>query len=937
METMPGFGNVFGRASLSRKLTGLGVLTSTIALLVAGAVLLAADVSTSHQRLVSDTAMRAEALAQNGSAPLAFRDAQSAAEVLATVSLQDHAMSAAIFNPDGSVFARYDRPSMHAPGLEASFTLAAGEQASWSRFVTGGLVVGRPIRVNGEIIGTVMLTSDLDDVWLRAFDFGRIIGAAVFGAFLLAIGLAYALQRVISRPLLALTAVARDIARDGRYDRRAIGDGDGEIGELINGFNGMLSEIQQRDAQLQQQHFELERTVEGRTRELRTANTELVTSRDKAMEASRAKSEFLANMSHEIRTPMNGIIGMTELALMSGPDDQLRDYLTTVKTSADSLLTILNDILDFSKIESRKLELEAIPFSVRELVVETLKPLAMKAEQTGIELLCDIDPAISDRVIGDRLRLRQVLSNLVGNAIKFTAAGHVLVEVRERVRTGNRTTLHFQVTDTGIGIPADKHETIFEAFSQADGSTTRRFGGTGLGLTISATLVRLMGGEIWLESRPDAGSTFHFTTSFECDAAPQPSLLPEPLLADLRVLIVDDNPVNRRILMAQLSRWHTRPTAVGDGASAIATLAEAAAERRPFELVLLDANMPGMDGFDVAEQIAARQDLAGATIMMLTSSGRYGDVGRCGALGIAAYLTKPVGADDLHAAIGRVLRGGTRSIAAIDAADTPPAISRPRALRVLLAEDNVVNQRVAVGMLSARGHSVTVANNGAEALAALAGGTFDLVLMDVQMPVMGGLEATAEIRRRERASGAHVRIVAMTAHAMRGDRDRCLAAGMDGYLSKPIDPQTLFAVVEQDAAAPIQLEPAAPAGPRTPVDMDAVMRRLSGDQNLFQEVAQLFLEDCPRRLENIDAAVASADLGQIRSAAHALKGAAATLSAAGLVAAAGALEACGSDGRVLEAGAAAGQVAIEARRVMAFFRSQLAMEPASCGSAVCVS
>jgi signal transduction histidine kinase/CheY-like chemotaxis protein len=694
----------------------------------------------------------------------------------------------------------------------------------------------------------------------------------------------------------------------------------------------MLSEIQHRDAQLQQQQVELERTVEERTRELRTANTDLVTSRDKAMEASRAKSEFLANMSHEIRTPMNGIIGMTELALATGPDDQLRDYLTTVKTSADSLLTILNDILDFSKIESRKLELEATPFSVRELLVETLKPLAMKAEQTGIELLYDIDPATPDGVIGDRLRLRQVLSNLIGNAIKFTPAGHVLVEVHERERTGNRTTLHFQVTDTGIGIQADKHGTIFEAFSQADGSTTRRFGGTGLGLTISATLVRLMGGEIWMESVPDAGSTFHFTTSFECDAAPPSTLVPEPPLADLRVLIVDDNSVNRRILMAQLSRWHTRPTAVSDGASAMASLVEAAADNRPFVLVLLDANMPGMDGFDVAEQIASRPDLAGATIMMLTSSGRYGDVGRCRALGISAYLTKPVGADDLLAAIGRVLQGGPKSVAAVDAAAAPPAVARSRALRLLLAEDNVVNQRVAVGMLSARGHSVTVANNGVEALAALAGGTFDLVLMDVQMPVMGGLEATGEIRRRERESGTRTRIVAMTAHAMRGDRDRCLAAGMDGYLSKPIDPTALFAMVEQETPAPIPPEVVAPDGLRKAVDLDAVMRRLSGDRDLFNEVAQLFLEDCPRRLESIDSAVASADLGQIRFAAHALKGAAGNLSAADLVAAATSLEACGSDGRIQEAGAAAGQVAIEARRVMAFLQSRLAMEQVSCVS-----
>jgi len=406
----------------------------------------------------------------------------------------------------------------------------------------------------------------------------------------------------------------------------------------------------------------------------------------------------------------------------------------------------------------------------------------------------------------------------------------------------------------------------------------------------------------------------------------------EPLLADLRVLIVDDNPVNRRILMAQLSRWHTRPAAVSDGPSAIAALTEAAAENRAFVLVLLDANMPGMDGFDVAEQIATRPELAGATIMMLTSSGQYGDVGRCRALGIAAYLTKPVGADDLHAAIGRVLQGCPRITNAISTAATPSG-EQPRALRLLLAEDNVVNQRVAVGMLSARGHSVMVANNGVEALAALARETFDLVLMDLQMPVMGGLEATEEIRRRECESGRHVRIVAMTAHAMRGDRDRCLAAGMDGYLSKPIDPLTLFAMVEHESSpAPAQPAPTAPDGPRKAVDLDAVMRRLGGDQDLFNEVAQLFLDDCVLRLEDIRSAVGAGDLGKVRFAAHALKGAAGSLSAAELVAAATALEACGADGRAHDAAAAVGQVVVEARRVIVFLRSALALERVACVS-----
>jgi two-component system, sensor histidine kinase and response regulator len=928
------------RRSLSRKLTGLGVLTSAVALLTAAAVLLVADISASRERLAGDTAMRAEALAQNGAAPMAFGDAESAADVLASVSIHKHATSAAFFDAEGRLFSRYDRPSMHAEGLTAPGSIAAGVRPAWHEFQGDALVVSRPIMVGSEHLGTAMLISDLDEVWLRAASFGRILTAALGGALLLAFGLAYALQRIIAKPILALTAVAREIARDGKYDRRAEGQGDDEIGELVAGFNGMLAEVQQRDVWLLHQQATLERTVDERTAELRLANTDLTLARDKALEASRAKSEFLANMSHEIRTPMNGIIGMTELALMEGPDDHVRDYLETVKTSADSLLTILNDILDFSKIESRKLELEATAFSVRELVEETLKPHALKAEQGGLELLLDIDPEVTGGVIGDPVRLRQVLSNLVANAIKFTQEGHVLVEAREESREGTQVTLHFQVTDTGIGIPREKHTTVFDAFSQADGSTTRRFGGTGLGLTISATLVKLMGGRIWMESEPGAGSSFHFTVSLESAAGPPPVAVPEPLLADLRVLIVDDNPVNRRILLAQLRRWHTRPTAVADGPAALAALGAAAGEGAPHVLVLLDANMPGMDGFEVAERIGQRPELSGATIMMLTSSGQYGDVARCRSLGIAAYLTKPVHADKLHTAIGRVLQNRPAAARFTLTRFGQPAAAPP-ALRILLAEDNVVNQRVAVGLLSRRGHHVEVAGNGVEALAAVDARDFDLVLMDLQMPVMGGLEATAAIRRRERDAGGHLRIVAMTAHAMKGDRDRCLAGGMDGYLSKPIDPVTLFAVVERDAAtpapAPMAPEPAvvgearaassgrpSERGDAPSVHREELMHRLGGDETLLIEVARLFLEDCPRQLEAIAAAADAADAVATQRAAHALKGAAGNLSAAGLVTAARRLEQAAGAAAVEDVPAAVRQVVVEAKRVMAYLEGQAA-------------
>jgi signal transduction histidine kinase/DNA-binding response OmpR family regulator/HPt (histidine-containing phosphotransfer) domain-containing protein len=674
----------------------------------------------------------------------------------------------------------------------------------------------------------------------------------------------------------------------------------------------MLGEIQARDGQLLGHQQELEQTVAARTAELRATNVDLTGARDKAMEASRAKSEFLANMSHEIRTPMNGIIGMTELALDTALDPQQHDYLSTVKASADSLLGILNDILDFSKIESRKLELEAIVFSLRDLVAQTLKPLAIKADQKGLEVLYDVHHDVPAGIIGDPGRLRQVLSNLIGNATKFTQRGHVLLEVRQEAHGDGCTMLHFSVTDTGIGIAPENHQAIFEAFRQADGSTTREFGGTGLGLTISATLVQMMGGRIWVESQPGAGTTVHFTAAFDV-AEPEVVAVPAvPLLAGLPVLIVDDNPVNRRILHAQLTRWHAYPTCVAGGQQALDALRAAADAGSPFRLVLLDANMPAMDGFHVAEQIAAHPALTELTIMMLTSSGHYGDATRARTLGISAYLTKPVDAPSLHDAICRVLAESTTARTARPTSGSGPeavagaamaGLARP--LRILLAEDNIVNQRVAVGLLKKRGHDVIVANNGVEALEMLRRTTVDLILMDIQMPRMGGHETTARIRELELESGAHVRIVAMTAHAMTGDREKCLASGMDGYVSKPIDPATLFAAVEQTNVVS-KTDPSASALPISvpPVDRAALLTRVGGDTELFEEIIHLFLSDCPIRVAAIQAAVDSADAEAIRLAAHALKGAAGNLSAGPLASAARTLERLGAERRIEAAPAA---------------------------------
>jgi signal transduction histidine kinase/DNA-binding response OmpR family regulator len=898
--------------SLARKLTAMGILTSATSLVIAAVALVAYDRASSRERLVNDTVSLADVLANSSTADVIFEDTEAAAKTLRGLSVNKHIVSAAILSIDGRVFAHYER-SGAALSSPLTDTTTTRTHLPWHAFGASTLQVTRPIGLN-RAIGTVFVSSDLDDVRTRAIAFAEILALVLIGASLVAWALASQLQRIISVPLVRLAAVTRAVTHERRYDLRAEANGrDDEIGELVGGFNEMLGEIQDRDLKLLHHQDLLEQTVEARTAELRATNTDLVGARDKAMEASRAKSEFLANMSHEIRTPMNGVLGMTELALDSELTAEQRDCLTTVQSSAESLLAILNDILDFSKIESRKLELEAIPFSIGTVVKDLLKTMSLKAEQKGLELLCDLDPAIPTAIVGDPVRVRQVLANLVGNAIKFTETGHVLLAIREEGRGDGCTKLHFVVSDTGIGIPAEKHATIFEAFSQADGSTTRRFGGTGLGLTISSTLVKLMAGQMWVESAPGAGSAFHFTASFETAAPPDaPRTLPVPQLA---VLIVDDNAVNRRILQEQVTRWGMRPTAVASGPAAIDALARAAAGGEPFGLVVLDANMPDKDGFWVAEQIAAHPELIGLTIMMLTSSGQYGDASRCRDLQIASYLTKPVSASDLLDAVCRVLAAAKP--VAVAPVTVPPVAAVPAAVairraRVLLAEDNIVNQLVAVKLLTRRGHSVTIANNGHEALAALARETFDLVLMDVQMPEMGGLEATTLIRLRERESGAHQRIVAMTAHAMTGDRERCVAAGMDDYLSKPIDPRLLFAVVEagESGAAPASTRAAMPA------DRERVLEPLGEAPTRDVNVRSAFLTFCPIGVSAIKAAIDANDAGALRAAALALKHAAANMSAGALSAAAETLERLGAESRLEPAEAAWRQLSVEAAAVM---------------------